>query len=71
MLGVISDLIRTNRILIEDTLEHTKKARFGKSGTHLLQDQGHSPTSLAVVGLQQRLEPPLTAKELPVTTRPR
>jgi len=29
MLGVISDLIRTNRILIEDTLEHTKKMRFG------------------------------------------
>ncbi len=28
MLGVISDLIRTNRILIEATLEHTKKARF-------------------------------------------
>ncbi len=27
MLGVISDLIRTNRILIEDTLEHTA-ARF-------------------------------------------
>ena len=30
MLGVISDLIRTNRILIEATLEHTKKARFDK-----------------------------------------
>lgn len=28
MLGVISDLIRTNRILLETTLEHTKKARF-------------------------------------------
>ncbi|WP_299924015.1 glycosyltransferase family 2 protein [uncultured Nocardioides sp.] len=28
MLGVISDLIRTNRILIETTLEHTKRARF-------------------------------------------
>jgi glycosyltransferase involved in cell wall biosynthesis len=32
ILGVISDLIRTNRILIEDTLEHTKKMRFGQSG---------------------------------------
>lgn len=31
MLGVISDLIRTNRILIEDTLEHTKRMRFGRS----------------------------------------
>jgi len=30
MLGIISDLIRTNRILIEDSLEHTKKMRFGK-----------------------------------------
>lgn len=29
MLGVISDLIRTNRVLIEDNLEHTKRARFG------------------------------------------
>jgi glycosyltransferase involved in cell wall biosynthesis len=28
MLGVISDLIRTNRILIEATLEHTRRARF-------------------------------------------
>jgi hypothetical protein len=43
MLGVISDLIRTNRILIEDTLEHTKKARFGKSGTELLRDQHSQP----------------------------
>jgi glycosyltransferase involved in cell wall biosynthesis len=39
MLGVVADLIRTNRILIEDNLEHTKKARFGKSGTELLRDQ--------------------------------
>jgi len=30
MLGIISDLIRTNRMLIEDALEHTKKMRFGK-----------------------------------------
>ncbi len=29
IIGIISDLIRTNRILIEDTLEHTKKMRFG------------------------------------------
>jgi hypothetical protein len=34
IIGIISDLIRTNRILIEDTLEHTKKMRFGK-GTDL------------------------------------
>ena len=30
MLGVISDLIRTNRILIENTLEHARRARFDK-----------------------------------------
>jgi glycosyltransferase involved in cell wall biosynthesis len=30
IIGIISDLIRTNRVLIEDTLEHTKKMRFGK-----------------------------------------
>ena len=29
IIGIISDLIRTNRMLIEDTLEHTKKIRFG------------------------------------------
>ncbi len=29
-LGVIADLIRINRILIEDSLEHQKWARFGK-----------------------------------------
>lgn len=43
MLGVVADLIRTNRILIEDNLEHTKKARFGKSGTEMLRDQASSP----------------------------
>jgi len=30
MLGAISDLIRGNRVLIEITLEHTKKARFDR-----------------------------------------
>jgi glycosyltransferase involved in cell wall biosynthesis len=43
MLGVISDLIRTNRVLIEINLEHTKKARFGKSGTEMLRDQVSAP----------------------------
>jgi glycosyltransferase involved in cell wall biosynthesis len=35
MLGILSDLTRTNRILVEATLEHTKRARFGsaESGT--------------------------------------
>jgi glycosyltransferase involved in cell wall biosynthesis len=31
MLGVVSDLIRTNRILLENNLEHTKRARFDSS----------------------------------------
>ena len=39
MLGIVADLIRTNRILVEDNLEHTKKTRFGKSGTEMLRDQ--------------------------------
>jgi len=43
MLGAISDLIRTNRVLIEVNLEHTKKARFGKSGTERLRDQVSTP----------------------------
>ena len=32
IVGVVADLIRTNRTLIEDTLEHTKKMRFGRGG---------------------------------------
>ena len=31
MLGIISDLIRTNRSLIEATLEHTRRMRFDGS----------------------------------------
>ena len=41
MLGVISDLIRTNRILLENNLEHTKRARFDGS-----QIASSSPESL-------------------------
>jgi glycosyltransferase involved in cell wall biosynthesis len=29
IIGIVGDLLRTNRSLIEDTLEHTKKMRFG------------------------------------------
>jgi glycosyltransferase involved in cell wall biosynthesis len=32
LMGIISDLIRTNRVLIEDVLEHTKKMRFKPAG---------------------------------------
>ena len=31
IIGIIGDLLRTNRSLIEDTLEHTKKMRFNKA----------------------------------------
>jgi glycosyltransferase involved in cell wall biosynthesis len=31
MLGVVSDLIRTNRILLENALEHARRARFDRS----------------------------------------
>jgi glycosyltransferase involved in cell wall biosynthesis len=34
MLGILSDLIRTNRILIETTLEQTKRSRFGVTDEH-------------------------------------
>jgi glycosyltransferase involved in cell wall biosynthesis len=34
IIGIIADLTRTNRMLIEDTLEHTKKMRFGVERTH-------------------------------------
>jgi len=55
MLGIVADLIRTNRILIEDNLEHTKKARFGKSGTEMLRDQ----TSVAEFDLPRPPAAPL------------
>jgi hypothetical protein len=34
IVGIIGDLLRTNRALIEDTLEHTKKLRFGQLDPH-------------------------------------
>jgi hypothetical protein len=43
MLGVVADLIRTNRTLIESNLEHTKRIRFGSSGTEMRPGRG-SPT---------------------------
>lgn len=39
MLGVVADLIRTNRILIEHSLEHAKRVRFGRSGTEMQPDR--------------------------------
>ncbi|MGX7680713.1 glycosyltransferase family 2 protein [Jatrophihabitans sp. DSM 45814] len=46
ILGIISDLIRTNRILIEDNLEHSKRMRFGVG------DDVPEPSN--VIGLQAR-----------------
>lgn len=43
MLGIVADLIRTNRVLIELSLEHIKRTRFGKSGTEMLRDQTSVP----------------------------
>jgi glycosyltransferase involved in cell wall biosynthesis len=42
IVGIIGDLLRTNRALIEDTLEHTKKLRFGQ-----LDPQVTAPVDLA------------------------
>jgi glycosyltransferase involved in cell wall biosynthesis len=50
MLGVLSDLIRTNRILLENNLEHTKRARFDGS-----QVASSSPESLGDPALRQSL----------------
>jgi hypothetical protein len=44
IVGIIGDLLRTNRALIEDTLEHTKKLRFGQL----------DPASLGSVDLAER-----------------
>jgi len=35
IIGITADLIRTNRMLIEDTLEHTKKMRFGQGSDYV------------------------------------
>jgi hypothetical protein len=47
IVGIIGDLLRTNRALIEDTLEHTKKLRFGQL----------DPTSPAPVDVSERAVP--------------
>ncbi len=51
IIGITADLIRTNRMLIEDTLEHTKKMRFGKMNTYVpLTDEqalASSPSSVS------------------------
>jgi hypothetical protein len=45
IIGVIADLIRTNRTLIEDNLEHTKKIRFAPSADLTVLDLRSDPSS--------------------------
>ena len=40
IIGITADLIRTNRMLIEDTLEHTKKMRFGQGSDYCVAERG-------------------------------
>jgi glycosyltransferase involved in cell wall biosynthesis len=49
IIGVISDLIRTNRTLIEDGLEHTKKMRFAESARLVVLDAERTRPHLAAV----------------------
>ena len=48
IIGIVSDLLRTNRSLIEDTLEHTKKMRFG-----LISPADGTPVAVAERVLQE------------------
>ena len=67
MLGIISDLIRTNRMLIEDGLEHTKKMRFGLAGT--VSDAMAVPATAADV-FAAPLAAPLTGQAAALVTEP-
>jgi glycosyltransferase involved in cell wall biosynthesis len=49
IIGVISDLIRTNRTLIEDSLEHTKKMRFAAPAELIVIDGLDARPRLAAV----------------------
>ncbi len=50
IIGITADLIRTNRMLIEDTLEHTKKMRFGQGEDLPQPSVTHIPRADARVG---------------------
>jgi hypothetical protein len=43
IIGIAADLIRTNRMLIEDSLEHTKKSRFGTGEVYLNPSERSAP----------------------------
>lgn len=54
VLGITADLIRTNRMLIEDSLEHTKKMRFGRDEYVPLNEEQALAAQLPVGTLHRR-----------------
>jgi glycosyltransferase involved in cell wall biosynthesis len=69
IIGIISDLIRTNRLLIEDTLEHTKKMRFGTGEfasqiEHVTETSPAPPTPARSPADQQQAPPLASAASL-------
>ena len=63
IVGVVADLIRTNRTLIEDNLEHTKKIRFAPSAELTVLDLPSEETS------PPRLLSAVNAESLPEGSR--
>ena len=66
IIGITADLIRTNRMLIEDTLEHTKKMRFGQGGDYVslneeLVEEGSVPVPRPTVNGSAARQPALPA----------
>ncbi|MET3803353.1 glycosyltransferase involved in cell wall biosynthesis [Nakamurella sp. UYEF19] len=58
IIGITADLIRTNRMLIEDTLEHTKKMRFGRVGDYIsLTEAQEMGREQALAAMAQRSSP--------------
>ncbi|MDQ2846585.1 MAG: glycosyltransferase [Actinomycetota bacterium] len=55
VIGITADLIRTNRMLIEDSLEHTKKMRFGRDEYVPLNEEQALALNLPVGTLSRRL----------------
>ncbi|MDQ6659208.1 MAG: glycosyltransferase family 2 protein [Actinomycetota bacterium] len=55
VIGITADLIRTNRMLIEDSLEHTKKMRFGRHEYVPLNEEQALALNLPVGTLSRRL----------------
>jgi glycosyltransferase involved in cell wall biosynthesis len=67
IVGITADLIRTNRMLIEDTLEHTKKMRFGMADAIPDFVRPHVGTPLLEAGDEPPVETPVpTPVETPV-----